>query len=87
MHVCIIQEGCLQHPRGITNLLGKNIQEPRKMGYQRNEYDWCVMNKIVKVKKCTILWHVGDLKMSHVDSDIVSIVLSDIGADYGNIEK
>ena len=57
------------------------------MGYHRNEYDWYVMNKIVTGKQCTIIWHVNDLKMSHVDSDIVSSVLADIDTEYINIEK
>ena len=43
--------------------------------------------KKFKVKKCNILWHVDDLKMSHVDSDIVRSVLSDIDAEYRRIAK
>ena len=38
------------------------------------------MNKIVKAKQCTILWYVENLKMLHVDSDVVSRVISDIDA-------
>ena len=30
----------------------KNLEE---MGYQRNEYDWCVVNIIIDNRKCTIL--------------------------------
>ena len=45
------------------------------------------MNKIIDNKKCTILWHVDDLKTSHVDPAVVSGVLADIDAEYGNIEK
>ena len=45
------------------------------------------MTKIVKGKHCTILWHVDDMKMSHVDSNIVSSVLNDIDTAHGNIEK
>ena len=45
------------------------------------------MNKIVNDKPCPILCHVDDLKMSHVDPEIVSIVHSDIDAEYGNIVK
>ena len=58
-----------------------------KMGYQRNKYYWCVMYKIFKGKQFTILWHVDDLNMSHVDSHIVSSVLVDINTVYGNIKK
>ena len=42
---------------------------------------------MVKVKQFTILWNVEDIKMSHVDSYIVSRVLSDIETEYGNIAK
>ena len=85
MHVCRIQEGYIWHPISITTLLKKTLQEPRKIGHQRNEYDWCGMNKIVRNKQCTVLWHVDHLKMSHAYSDIVSTVLSGIDAEYGNI--
>ena len=61
--------------------LSKSLEE---MGYQRNEYDWCVMNKIIDNKQCTIFCHVDDLKTSHVDPAIVSSVLSDIDAEYGS---
>ena len=57
------------------------------MGYQRNEYNWCVMNKIIDNKQCTILWHADELKTSHVDPAVVSRVLSDIDAEYGKIAK
>ena len=48
------------------------------MGYQRNKYDLCVMNKNVNDKQCTILCHVDELKMLHVDPDIFYSVISDI---------
>ena len=57
------------------------------MGYQRNEYDWCVMKTIVNDKQCTTIWHVDDLKMLHVNTDIVSSVLADIYGEYRNIGK
>ena len=41
---------------------GKYSKILEEMGYQRNEYDWCVMNKIIDNKQCTIIWHVDDLK-------------------------
>ena len=58
-----------------------------KMGYQRNKYNWCVVNNIFKVRQCTILWHADNLKMLHVNSDVVSHVLADIDSEYGNILK
>ena len=32
-------------------------------------YDPCVANKIVNDKQMTVIWHVGDLKVSHVDEN------------------
>ena len=57
------------------------------MGYHINEYDWCVVNNIVDNKQFTILWHVDDLKTSHVDPAVVSRVLADNDGEYGKIEK
>ena len=57
------------------------------MGYQRNEYNWCVMNKITDDKQCTIRLNVNDLKTSHVDPAVIYRVLADIDLDYGKIVK
>ena len=45
------------------------------------------MKKIIDNKQCIILWHVGDLKTSHVDPAVVSSVLADIDVEYGKIAK
>ena len=55
--------------------------------YQRNEYDWCVMNNIIDDKQCTILWHIDDLKTLHFYHAVISSVLVDIDAGYGKISK
>ena len=52
--------------------LSKILEE---IGYQRNEYNWCVMNNII------------DKKKSHFDPDAVSSVLANIDAEYENIAK
>ena len=57
------------------------------MGHQINEYNWCVMNKIIDNKQCTILWHVDDLNTSHVDPAVFPSVLADIDVEYGKIAK
>ena len=76
--------GTLEAPLIVWGKLSKNLEE---IGYQRNEYGWCVMNKIIYDKRCTILWNIDDLKTSHVDLAIISSVLADIDAEYGNIAK
>ena len=45
------------------------------------------MNKIIDNKQSIILWHVDDLKTSHVNPAIISGVITDIDAEYGKIEK
>ena len=45
------------------------------------------MNKIIDNKQCTIIWHLDDLKTSHVDLAVVSRVIADIDAEYGKIAK
>ena len=57
------------------------------MGYQRNKYDWCIVNKIVDDNQCIIICHINYLKMSHVYSNIFSNVLSDIYSEYGKLRK
>jgi hypothetical protein len=44
-------------------------------GFEVNPYDWCVANKVINEKQCTILWHVDDLKISHVDPAMVTDVI------------
>ena len=34
-----------------------------------NPYDPCVANEDINGKQMTVIWHVGDLKVSHVDKN------------------
>ena len=52
-------------------------------GFERNPYDWCMVNKMVNGKQCTIVWHVDDLKVSHIDPKVVGDVLDQINQEYG----
>jgi hypothetical protein len=52
-------------------------------GFESNPCDWGVANKTTDGKQCTILWHVNDLKMSHVDSAAVSTVIRMINEEFG----
>ena len=52
-------------------------------GFEPNPYDPCVVNKIINGKQCTILWHVDDLKISHVDPEVVTEVIDMIEAEFG----
>ena len=53
------------------NLMGKL----QAWGFELNPYDMCVANKDINNSQCTILWHVNDTKVSHVDPQVVTSVL------------
>ena len=51
------------------NLCGVIINE---LSFKLNPYDGCVVNKIINGKQCKIVFHIDDLKISHVDPDVVT---------------
>jgi hypothetical protein len=61
------------------NLSGKL----QKWGFEINPYDFCVANKTIDGKQCTVVWHVNDLKISHVDRKAVTTILNLLDAQYG----
>jgi Reverse transcriptase (RNA-dependent DNA polymerase) len=52
-------------------------------GFERNPYDFCVVNKVVNGKQLTIVWYVDDLKISHEDSNVVTDVIEILKAEFG----
>jgi hypothetical protein len=54
-----------------------------KEGFTANPYDSCVMNKMIDGKQCTVLWHVDDLKISHVDAAVTEAILAGLNSRYG----
>jgi hypothetical protein len=52
-------------------------------GFVINPYDWCVANKTINGKQCTILWHVDDLKISHVDSKVNDTIIDLLETEFG----
>jgi Reverse transcriptase (RNA-dependent DNA polymerase) len=51
-------------------------------GFVINPYDWCVANKTINGHQCTIIWHVDDLKISHVDPAVVSSVIKHLELEF-----
>ena len=60
--------GMIKSPLLFYRKLRKDLEN---IGFKVNPYDICVANKIVNGKQITVLWHVDDLKVSHVDAVIV----------------
>ena len=44
----------------------------KSVGFELNPYNPCVANKIMDGAKLTVVWHVDDLKVSHVDRVVVT---------------
>ena len=52
-------------------------------GFEINPYDWCVANKMIDGKQCTVLLHVDDLKISQMESKTVTDVIATINQEFG----
>ena len=51
-------------------------------GFVINPYDWCVANKQIKGQQCTLVWHVDDMKISHVDSRVVDNIIKTLEQEF-----
>jgi len=57
----------------------------KEMGFEINPYDSCIANKIIDNKQCTIAWYVDDMKISHVNQDVVTQIIQDIEKKFGKM--
>ena len=57
-----------------------------KIGYKINPYDPCVANKFINGKQHTVMWHVDDLKISHVDKKVNDRFIKWVDELYGDDE-
>ena len=48
-----------------------------------NPYDISVANKTIDGRQCTIILPVDDLKISHVDSNVVDDIIELLDKEYG----
>ena len=55
----------------------------REWDFKFNPYDPCVANKMVNGKQLTIVWHVDNLKISHVDPNVVTDVINKLSDRFG----
>jgi len=60
--------GTLRAARLFWEKLSNKLKE---WGFKIIDYDPCVANKIVNGKQITVVWHVDDLKISHVETKVV----------------
>ena len=71
--------GCIESAMLWYNLCTETL---RRMGFILNPYDRCVANKFINGKQCTIVFHVDDNKLSHVDEKVVTEIIKEISMPF-----
>jgi hypothetical protein len=56
-----------------------------RQGFVLNPYDNCVANKMIEGTQCTIVWHVDDLKLSHLKQEVLEDLINTLNERYGKI--
>jgi hypothetical protein len=64
--------GCVKSALLWYELFSETLQE---MGFVLNPYDSCVANKNIDGSQCTIAWYVDDMKISHINPEVVSAMI------------
>ena len=59
----------------------------KSKGFSVNPYDPCVWNKMVNGKQLTIVFHVDDCKLSHIDSMVLDDTIEWLRQDCESIFK
>jgi hypothetical protein len=57
----------------------------RAWGFKMNPYDACVWNKMVNGKQFTIVFHIDDLLLSHLNPNIVTLYINKLNKEYGSL--
>ena len=60
----------------------KLVNDLKSIGFIINPYDFCVANKFINGKQMTIIWHVDDLKISHVDGNEITKIIEWLKSKY-----
>ena len=74
--------GCIQSALLWYNML---CGELKHMGFKINPYDPCVANADIDGKQCTIAWYVDDLKISHMNPEVVDQIIQHLEGKFGKM--
>jgi hypothetical protein len=64
--------GCMQSALLWYELFSSTLQGA---GFELNQYNTCIANKMINGKQCTITWFIDDNKISHVNKNIVTNII------------
>ena len=76
--------GCVKSALLWYRLFRDTLQD---LGFVLNLYDPCVANAQIKGSQCTIVWYIGDNKISHKDQTVVNGIIQCIEAKFGPMTK
>ena len=62
------------------NLYKDNLE---KEGFVLNPFDKCTANKMIDYKQCTIQLYVDDIKVTHVNEDVITGVIDITRKKFG----
>jgi hypothetical protein len=71
--------GCVKSALLWYNLLVRSL---RDMGFATNPYKPYMANCLIDGKQCTIAWYVDDTKISHVDPNVVTMIIEKMEAVF-----
>ena len=61
----------------------KVVKDLKERGFTINPYDPCVANMMVNGKQLTVQWHVDDMKMSHMEKEVLEDLVDYLQYKYG----
>ena len=65
----------------------KFVENLKSIGFQLNPYNTCVANKIVDGAQLTVVWHVDDLKVSHIYGGVFTRMVACLKKTYEHLFK
>jgi hypothetical protein len=71
--------GCVKSALLWYDLFSNHLKQ---MGFALNPYDPCIANCTIDGSQCTIAWYVDDNKISHVNPDVVTMIIDKIEAKF-----
>jgi hypothetical protein len=74
--------GCVKSALLWYKCLGTTIKD---MGFKLNPYDLCVANCEIEESQCTIAWYVVNMKILHVNPEVVTRILLKLEEQFGKM--
>jgi len=72
--------GTLQVALLCWKLLSNTLKE---WGFKLNDYDQCVANNTINGKQFKIIWHLDNLKISHIDKKVIEDMIKQLNEKLG----